>query len=353
VYFANLKNIYQLFAVAVFIISLVSCSGDDDNKGLHPIASSDPGGVQTDIDCLNLDPGRVYAVGTLIEGLAGREVLFDPVDPTSFCVGFPSYHEDGFITADGEYIFADGASLNFYTMVPDEIDWTPDGATWSYPANPLDNDLLLFTATQPGCGLDTVTLNPASSEIVYSCPNDTIHTESQADYYSLVNDDLLGVMPDGSLLVAGNATLLRLVDDNMAETVLTLPAAAPADTVFYTAKQYLDPVTGNSSVWIVTEYGTGDGLRRLSLDLATLNITDEGLFVAAPVIISNNTSVKLDGDGMLWQMGIDINSNDVISSRPLLSSGGSAAVVYTEEDELQGPLVLFAWLHASDLVTGL
>ena len=304
------------------------------------------------LDCLNLDPDKVYLRGTLVEGLAGRDAIIDPADPTRFCLGFASGSSaPGQVMGDGKYIHEDSETI--YSMVPEPFDTDAVGNE-SYPANPLANDTVLLISPATFCGIRLIMVNPDNDVIYYSCPNNTIYAgASSVPYYSLGNGDLLSVLADGSMLVAEFNTL-KIVDTSLVETPITTPATVT--TSFLTARLFTDPVTSNPSVWVVVEDGANP-LQRWSIDLTTLIVRDDGDFADAPANIAGNenfSKLKLDGDGNLWQIGDDTSQTavDVIIKRPILSSGEPASVVYSEADD-DGSAEYFVKIHISYLFTGL
>jgi len=301
------------------------------------------------LDCSNLDPAKVYLRGTLQEGLAGREAIIDPADPTTLCVGFPSgASADGQVTGGGRYIHDESQTIYSMVQEPFDTDASDDPV---YPATPLANDTALLTTTAAACAIGLIMINPDNNITYYSCPANTIHTEASVPYYALGNGDLLSVLADGSMLV-GEFDALRIVDTLLVETPIVTPG--PATVRFLTAKLFTDPVTFNPSVWVVVEDGANP-LQRWSIDLTTMIVTNDGDFSAVPAgITEQNNSSKLDGNGDLWQTGDDTTGFfiDVIIERPILSSGAPATVVYTEADD-DGSEEFFVKIHISNLFTGM
>jgi hypothetical protein len=358
-----MKAITRATFVLMTIVLLNSCGfGSDDDCSLFSDNCS-TGNNHVSLDCHNLDPDKVYAYGTLQEGLVGREALFDPLDPTSFCVGFGGAFFEGVITADGRYIFEN--DLNFYRLGQDELiknqitSTSSSEAIWTYPGNALDNDTLLHTSTASACGVRLVMLNPSNDALFYSCPNNTIHTETASPYYSLGNDELLAITPDGSMVV-GSYNGVRLVADDLTETALTIPSTAAFSILkFLTAKLYVNPTTTNNSLWIALEGFNDSSQRRWSVDLVTMTVTDQGPFTELPADTSSSYSYKMDGNGNLWHIGSDTTGSfvDVIIQRPLVSDGQLSTVVYSEADLITTKNWAYedipeVRLHASYLATG-
>lgn len=351
-------NAFLTFLVAVL---LTSCgSGEECLLGDSCQPAPDPLPIDTSLDCENLDPDKVYLHGTLQEGLAGRDALVDPLNPTSFCVGFGDATVEGIITTGGRYIFEE--DLSIYRLEQDEVGTVlsnPDEPVWVYPNNALDNDTLLHTSTAPSCGVRLIMVNPSNNDLFYSCPNNTIHTETTSPYYLLGNDDLLAITADGSMVI-GSFSGVRVVTDSMSETALTVPAAVGFSTLqFLTAKHYVDPNTNNDSLWIALE-GFNDGsIRRWSVDLVTSIVTDQGPFADLPVDTSGSFSYRMDGDGNLWQTGSDSTAVfvDVIIQRPIGSGGELSTIVYSEAnltttDNWTREDLPEVRMHGSRLVTG-
>ncbi len=329
-----------------------SSSNKSSSSSISSVNSSEP------IDCSHLDPKKVYLLGTFQEGAAGLEALADPADPTNFCVGFDSYSVTGVISSSGEYIYAKNiSSAQFYRFTSEKMTLNINGE-WEYPINPSANDTLLFSNS---CGVGSILLQPVTDEIYYLCPNDVINSQTTKNYYSLINDNLLGVMPDGSLLIS-SVFGLRLVDKSLRETNLILPENYGAGVIWVRARSFKDPITGHDSVWIANydNSSSSTNARRFTLDLVSQKLTFDGEFAVTPSGMRNEYAHVLDGEGFLWQINTDSNFNDVIIKRPLNSSGKQATVIYNEADDVEGKQIgeyqfkkkLFVRIHSSSLVTG-
>ena len=358
-----LKNVLalnsKLFAAILLASMQIGCGdgGGTDNilcGGDCPDDPASPLPALTYLDCSELDPGRVYLRGTLQEGSGERDAIIDPADPTRFCLGFVAgVSADGLVSDSGNYIHEQG--LTIYSMVQEafDIETTNNRSTRVYPATPLANDTALLTTTAPSCAIGLIMTHPANDTIYYSCPNNTIHTQDSVPYYSLGNGELLSVLANGSMLVA-EFDELKLVDTNLVETPIAPPGPGFSSVRYLTAKSFVDPVTLNPSVWLVVE-DDPNPLQRWSIDLTTLVVTIDGDFSAEPAnTAAQNFSSKLDGNGSLWQIGVDTTDAfvDIIMTRPLSSSGVPATVVYTESDD-DGSEPYFVKIHISNLFTGL
>lgn len=315
------------------------------------VSSASSVAVKEPLDCLKLDPDKVYMIGTYQED-ERLYALTDPLDPTAICAGLPDdYIYHGMVSDLGHFVYGNSSypEKHIRIMYPDELEKTPEGI-WDYPSFTTDNDMLLYSSTIEGCALATIKLASESENVYYSCPHDTINTELAAPYYDLGNTSgnaLLSVLSDGSMLVSKVIypyKELILVGPSLNETILSLPISdEDADIVFGAVKQYVHPVTGNESIWVQLIYheesiyqnNEDTKIARLSIDLTTLKVVNEGLFSKFP----EGTRFKkfvgaFDGSGNLWQFGqsvVDVN-DDVVVKRPLKSSGKSSITVYRESE---------------------
>ncbi len=328
--------------------------GETNVTNISVVCENDGTDVIGSLDCLNLNPDKVYFHGTLQEGAAFLDVIADPDNPSTFCTGFSTYNTSGAISTSGTYIYEDhsGDSI-FFAFVPDTFSFNSTTSQFTYPESPLDNDTSLYVNTATGCGVRTILLHPVTNSIFFSCPNDTIHTDAITPYYSLGNGDILGVTPEGSMLIEQGTNLI-LVHDDLTEEQLTLPESDITSPYFYTAKNYIHPDTGNESMWIVAFDGSSSSIiHRWSLDLINLEITDEGAY-AAPLenITQYQYSTKINGNGELLMMGTlnETGFIDVIVKSPMASTEQSTTIIYSEENETEDQP--YALIHISYLVTG-
>ncbi|WP_024461343.1 hypothetical protein [Marinimicrobium sp. LS-A18] len=332
----------------------------DDSGGENPDENGAGGGGtgtadDINMDCSQLDPDAVYLVGTLQEGAGDRRALIDPTNPEAICTGFPDGIASGPLTDMGHLIYvhhdnnvtADGGAA--YRFVQDPLTLDNEGLEWRYPLQPNSNDeALLFSESEQlfvHNDPDSASIDVFQSKLL-SLDKVVYRNSEEEPYYRLERFDvfdsqvyMLGVTPDGSLLMGDSQTGLILVDSDKQLTRLT-PAGTPPYRFKETSRLYIDPVTGNQSVWVVLEDFNGPDTRsdwrRWSLDLATLTVTNEGLFAASPQEINRETDeIKLGADGTLWQISYSpLDSNDDLTSylirRPTVASGESSEVIYSD-----------------------
>ncbi len=335
---------------------------DPSSQGDGSNGSVDVGSVSY-LDCTELNPDKVYLLGTLSPG-SGDPVVVDPENPTRLCVGFEHDGGDGVSASDspsasaisnsGKIIYSTVTSPNIYQMVPEPFASNSNAdQILAYPENPIGNDVILMENNISSCGVGTILLNPVNDDIFFTCPNSRVHTAADQPYYSL-GDQLLGILPDGSLLTSG-ARSLSIISNSLVETSLTLPDSGDVTLDIHenTAKNYVCPESQNNCVWFLVSV---DGVEhRWSLDLTTQLVSDQGAYSAVPEDVTVRFSVKLDGQGALWQTGA-ISTTDVIMRRAL-EADGETEVVYSEADnEHSGRWTSdptpFGLMHGSELVTG-
>lgn len=347
------------------LLFLVSCGGSGGGKTSDSVQSTSSTSVSAQasssiqssnasslsttgkIDCTKLDPSKIYMLGTLTESQSEYVLaIADPTNPSDFCVGFSnSYIYSAVISSDGKIIYANSNTSHFYQMVPDTLSRVPDDDTadpndllWQYPSSTADNDTVIFTS-QLGCGLQVFKLMPSTDRIYYSCPNQIINTELVDNYYDLGStseNSLLSVLTDGSLLVFTFEEKLKIVDASRNETVLTMPSSIP-DPVCNSARRFIDNQSKEEKVWVEcydrNYYSSqNENLhRRYTVNIATKNIQDDGVFSPAPNGARGYLDGKFDGEGNLWQSGDMYPNNpsiNVVVKRPV--KGKAAELIYTE-----------------------
>lgn len=327
--------------------SAASSSTPDQSSSTAQSSSASSLSTAEKIDCTKLDPLKIYMLGTLNDSSSDRVyAIADPLDPLDFCVGFSnSYLHSAVISSEGKLIYANSNTLHFYQMVPDALikvpndDTTdPDDFLWQYPTSTTENDNIVFTSNAPGCGLQYFKLMPSTNSIYYSCPTQIINTEAVDSYYDLGStseNSLLSVLPDGSLFVFTFEEKLKIVDASRNETVLTMPSSI-ADPVCNSARQFIDEQTQEEKIWVEcydrNYYSSQDENlhRRYTVNIATKNIQDDGVFSPVPNGTRGYLDGKFDSEGNLWQNGDLLNnpSINVVIKRPL--QGTAAELIYTE-----------------------
>ncbi len=327
-------------------------AGDDSDGG-----GGGGAGAADDItmDCTVLDPDTVYLAGTLQAGTGDRRALIDPNNPEALCTGFPDGISTGPLTDTGNLIYVyhsnsvtlDGGTV--YRFTQDFLTLDNDGLEWNYPFQPNSNDEeLLFSESRQLFVLN----DPESDNIdIYHSKkvsrDKVVYRNDEDDpYYTLEGFNpldsqvyMLGVTPDGSLLMGDSQTGLILVGTDKQLTRLAAPGSPPY-RFKETSRLFTDPVTGNQSVWVVLEDFNGadtpSDWRRWSLDLTTQTVVDDGLYAVSPQEVNTETDeLKLDADGVLWQVAYSpLDSNNDLTSylvrRPTVASGESAAIIYSD-----------------------
>lgn len=344
------RIMYKYFHTAIIMLALSACgSNGSDGGDASPSPTPSPSPTADILDCLDLSPDRVYLLGTLQED-EPVYALTDPLDPNVFCIGFPDDHLHQATVSDLNhlvYAYDSFSDKNIYVMRPEELTKDIDNR-WDYPSFTTDNDTILLTSDLEGCGFSAIKVASESENVFYSCPNDTINTEVRTPHYDLgttADNALLSVLNDGTMLVSkfgnGNKDLI-IVDPDLNETTLELPIP-DADTIFGAVKQYISPVTGNQSIWVQVIYhedsiylNNKDAIViRLSIDLNTLEIVNDGVFAPFP----SGTEFRVfegvfDGNGNLWQQGRSVSDvgDDMLIRRPLAASGSASEIIYRESD---------------------
>lgn len=320
----------------------------------------------TYLDCSNLDPKRVYLLGTLSPGNA-IFALVDVDDPTTFCVGFVGHEgADGLSMSEqghliGQYTNNEGRHVSKLNQEALLVETTDDSWNWEYPEDSSSNDDSLFVPADvtyhfylkydESIGSDVyyyqryetgpVYLNTAGSEVYYDNPD---------------NLSMISVLSDGTLLMDKDTDLF-VIDPELNKIQLTLP---DAEEHFYerTSRSYLDSATGNEHIWIIVQDAEFMNDRRWSINTETWEVLDDGLFAALPEMvdpaqyINPNTSKplrgkykKIDGNGNLIQVSDylspppnavgDINSpsySSVLLRRPIASSGEEATILHSDAE---------------------
>lgn len=377
----DLRGIYKVcksLILCLSVVGLTACECEDAcyDNGL----SSTPGNSSSNnsssvsgndgvapsityLDCSNLDPKKVYLLGSMSPS-NGKFALVDVDDPTTFCTGF--YSGTGLFISDQGYLSVQyNADLDgqVYKFKQDALVVEASGAgwNWKYPDNYEDNDESLFVPAAPTYDLYAIYDEATGSDIFYYQHYDQGVVYSSATgtdvYYSNPDDlSIIAVLPDGTLLM-DKGTDLYIVDPELNQVKLTLP---DAEEHFYVraSRLYINPVTGKEHLWIGVQDAEFMNDRRWSINTETWEIIDEGLFAALPEIIDpaphiNSNAAqpvrgkhrKIDGSGNLIQVGDyllpppdavgDISSvyyNSVVVRRPIASSGEETTILHSDAE---------------------
>lgn len=385
----------------LFVGSLVACKcekqcSQDDGASSSSVASSSSNSSVASsasvgennpnsfyLNCSDLDPDKVYLLGTLQTGSGGFDALLDPEDPTKFCVGFDDETSSHVIAESGEIIYLNHylGSLNglgdILKFTQDYLAGGPVEGGWQYPFAPDKNDINLGTASNgplfirrnPNTGLDDIYYARKSSThlSVFANPDGTPHDATP--YYEMklmgfeFETNLIGVTSNGSLLIADFDTAIVHVSPDKLESLITPPIPAPYKFQVITSKLFIDPLTNHESVWMLVWYNSTAVVHpygRWTLDLETLVITDDGAFAPLPEGEKAQAS-RLNGNGELIQTAIKKVGEDSydysVIKRPLLSTNASSSVLYRDSDDLDTKIwslrsVPFVYIEDSNLVTG-
>jgi hypothetical protein len=319
--------------------------GSDDPTGppdpprwdLPPDADSSGG--DDAIDCLSIDPARVYLRGTLEEGATYRGAFTDPTDPTTFCVGFVNSVFPRIRPADGGVVFVDeydgGGILEFE---PDPIGVDPKG-DWIYPEDPYGNDALLMPSPCNGDGLGPILISPVDGRAWFACGGRWFDPDGALAWGWLYGNGV-AIAPDGRLLVndLGSGSDLYLVTPGR-RPELALPLPREVDAV----------VTGrvhDDGLWLVALAGS----QMFRWHLVDEAIVEEGEYSGTDVDILHGYGHQgvLDGDGDYFHIGSISGDppNDVIVRRRLAPE---ASVIVYAESELDASAVR---IYLSGLFTG-
>lgn len=312
------------------------------------------------IDCNKLDPHKIYLFGTLQNNTRDYAIA-DPTDPTDFCIGFVQDHIfEGQVAASGHYIYAYGSfdDRNIYAFSPDELNKNEDGY-WAYSQPSLDNDTIIHTTTLEGCGFSRIKVIPGTDEVIYSCPNRILNKQDKTNYYDIGStniNELLSVFADGGMLIFTAEKGFVYVDPELQETIITLPFPF-AWTYYYGARQYVDQSTKNDSIWLAFYRQNADreSLVRISVDLETFEVTEEGLFSDSPdSFIASNKSSKFDLEGNLWQFGYEEGNRDntMIVKRPISTSYLPSTVIYKYSDFENDEVYLGPTIKCDEVIYG-
>lgn len=353
--------------------------GYDDSSSLLDELISDiegngngNGNTGTYLDCSALDPQKVYLIGVVSPNDPTTNVIVDLDDPTNYCLGLTGDEGNRIVISEsGQAIVVidDDSGEWFATkIVQESYDSIPDGIggyLWGWPqTDRTTNDLPvaeLFTQTnilflrQDGSMADeiyyplTYTSNTDSTGPTYSTETgDTPYFDNPNGY------ELMGTMGDGSLLMSlGSA--LYLITPDFTEIALDIPD--DAEYSFERTSRVFTNSAGNAAVWVLAQDTNFTNDRRLSIDLVTHEVTDDGLFAAVPDYVDPRTQEnpedspiigsrkKLDGQGNLVQIaffletppGSNADVSDkyfqyLVIKRPVASSNQESEILVSDAD---------------------
>lgn len=275
-----------------------------------------------------LDPGEVYLLGTVQEGSCGFDALAHWSNPDVALTGFGCHNHPGAarISSDRTLIISDAAVG--VTLFHEDACVTRQEGWFGNGQFPLANDgEVAFPCAQPSTHYDNLLALAPSGDMAFWCGAGWFSSSGQLLY--LGSSNVLAF--DGTRLL----TFDSLVDvAARGERRLELPPGAVLTT----------RVTSDG-FWLVLEGAQPDAaaLWHVAHD-AQLELV--GAYPAPPARAIIQYSSRLAGDGTLFQLATDRDSeylSDLIVRRTL---SGSAEVVY---DEADSPLVR---IHGSSLVTG-
>ncbi len=303
--------------------------GGDDTPGL--------------LDCMNLDPNRVYIYGTYRQGQIDQDALAEPSAPRRSCPGFSNRVLNAIIRpTDGRLIYYDYTDNDgFHVFVPDPLVW--ESGEWFYPTSPAENDGLIPT---PGCQLISpyFAMNPITGKIVYSCDGRLSHENGE------LIADLIGALP---LAVLANDNVLLCSDECRSNTLNEIHPDGSSTSVVHPGtgdEMILTTRHGPNGLWLAVDTPLGDA-RWLLVDGV---VVDEGLFATPGTNLGPSpVDQRLDAEGNLWQR-IHLVTDDAIARRPLADEGPSE-VVYNEADAPESPNFHhwpFVYMHSSFVLSG-
>jgi hypothetical protein len=327
------------------INSVASSSGTTGSAGNSNSANSSnaalsPNPNLTYLNCLNLDPDQVYLLGTFSPATGDYKGLQNLASPRDFCVHFPNklLEELVVISKSGRLIYKD---TDVYLKTTTELKGILiNGATsWLYEDSAYKSDELLFNAQEDSVRRNILLTRFNSTtgvDEVYSQADQTIflHNSSVTPLIDDANGAMLGVMPDGSILIANSS--LSIIEPGLATTSLELPVSGTFK--FYASKLFINPNTGTQDAWILVA-DSNNVFHRWHLDLAKKTLADDGKYSAEPngiTPLSSDGNSKIDGAGDLIQIGIDESKEDfrnhLVMKRPLESSGQVASILFNDAD---------------------
>lgn len=314
-----------------------SVGGGSGGSGNSGSGNSGVSGQLATLDCDNLDPEKVYMVGSLDES-SETLVVADVIDPLDYCTGFPvggtlpnSPETSSVlgITATGKVLYQSGTDKDIKQLVTDTV--TISGGEWVYPADPEGNDILEYEVDEANNQVGYTVVN-AAGELLYrdGAVGTVGNIVGEAGvYYSNPTDAIpIGVNPDGSLLLLHPDGFSR---ESAGGGIIDLvePAPGTIESDWAIPVRYIS----DTEVWIVMAYDSDYfTLRRWRLDLTDNSIVDEGVFADLPDGMSDTNAggtVVIGSDGSLYRRGrYDGGGDLVVYRQPIASSGGASEILY-------------------------
>ncbi len=295
-----------------------------------------------------LSPDKVYVLGTLSPGLAGRNALFDPAEPHRYMVGFPA-STLGKLKPDGSLVYSDSDGKSLRLFVPDTHERDPrvasrdrqaGGAGCVYPEVPEANDIVLST---PGCQEPLYPgrfwIRAGDGAVIYDC------SQGEPKYF-VVGGGSLALDADQPLAFGGRQT--ALFPDGFALSIADTTGTAPTIRVeIPDGLRPKGPVRSTADGYLIALVDGSDkpppSLWRISFSGQISRVADYSPPPAELRFGSGSwTSARLAADGTLWVTSYGGNVNAVVAMRP----GGESQVVFREQT-FPEPVV---FLHSSTLV---
>jgi len=289
------------------------------------------------------DPDQVWLLGTVSEGLCGREIIADPRRPDRGAVGFDCSASGHVVHPDGRVVYS--AS---YDQPPAVFNCDGDciitqGA--DYPAGPnQDNDPLLAVPCKPE--VDPVqrwTIGP--DDAAFQCTREVgtgtwLGERGEVAFELPETARSLRLGTDGAVLYTTDGRTYSVLDrdDDSHVSVSGLPEDTPIAIrsrpggAFWMALPVRDDSDTEVALWEVAADGS-------ATKVGDYPPSPEGCW--APTLRRG----QLDAKGALWQQGRGTRETfeDVIIRR---TTEGESVLIYSEYDEP------FVRLHISDLITG-
>lgn len=371
------QTIVKLLSAGLISLLFTGCGGDNakavldgyDQNGSHfddfvdgATNSNGKGGY---LDCTALDPDKVYLVGVISPNNSETEVLVNLDNPGEYCIGLTGTEANRIVISEsGTAIIAPESESgnNFATnLVQDSFTTIPAGnkSEWEWPSNITINDTQVAELFTDSYSLFLKQDGSKSPELYYGDDNEEIGSPvyssktGETPYYSNPSSLLLmGVMADGSLLMYKDSDLF-IVNPTFEVTQLEIPNNS--QYLYERTSRTFINADGHPAVWVLAQDTNFRNERRLSIDLETLTVTDDGLFASVPDYVDpritektddtplRGTYKKLDGQGNLVQLAYYKSqppgtTNDftrdlydsLIIKRPIASSSEESKILHSD-----------------------